>query len=57
MTFLDYLLLGGLLAASAYTVYRLFLGWRLSRLNELSDDARERTWQRRGSTTGNRGEI
>jgi hypothetical protein len=30
MTMIDYLLLGGLFAAIAYTVYRLFVGWRHS---------------------------
>jgi hypothetical protein len=30
MTIIDYLLIGGVVAAAFYTVYRLFLGWRNS---------------------------
>jgi hypothetical protein len=35
MTIIDYLLLAGLFAASIYTIYRLFLGWRHSPSNEV----------------------
>ncbi|HEY4758544.1 MAG TPA: hypothetical protein VIH43_08290 [Chthoniobacterales bacterium] len=30
MTIIDYLLIGGVVAAAFYTVYRLFRGWRNS---------------------------
>jgi hypothetical protein len=34
MTIIDYLLIGAVAAAVAYTVYRLFLGWRNSTLRQ-----------------------
>ena len=43
MILIDFLLLGGFLAASLYIVYRLFLGWRHSRLGELEDAASAET--------------
>jgi hypothetical protein len=39
MTIIDYLLIGSVVAAGVYTVYRLFLGWR----NSTSRQDEERT--------------
>jgi hypothetical protein len=42
MTIIDYLLLAGFFAASIYTVYRLFLGWRNSPSTEVQADSPEK---------------